>query len=508
MNNRDGHQDRWTHPRRRRTIRPGTRASAARTTVALATALALTVAACGGDDDSADATATPPSDTGPRSPDATTAATTTADETTAPTTTAPTTAERVAATTAPPDRDWEQQIEARCAEAGSQVMEIAVNDGTAEGIAAEAAATKAVFESDPFGSIALPSPLRETLSTLGADAVVHLADSIELANAGDVAAAQATLDQGFDRLSRIATAIAIAGARCGYADPVRVDNADLTVPMEMGSDQLGIGFGSIWVSEVLAGRVVRLDPDTGDVQAEVDVGDMPLKLQSADGSMWVRTAESYVAIDPATNAVAATLAKAEVGPDANRSWALDGAMWICDGRRLHRYDPATLTAVATIGIDVDCGQVYATEELVVAWSYNEDPGESGTSAAAFVDPTANAVIATVDLPVDVGVPVVLDEHVFLPGGSQAVVVDRNTWSVTAVPDLGRVTGGSQTAFDGTSIYVPTAWPDHAVLVVDGTTFAVTDTIEPLGVNSVIVDDAGNLWVAKGQPINAVQRFDR
>jgi hypothetical protein len=65
--------------------------------------------------------------------------------------------------------------------------------------------------------------------------------------------------------------------------------------------------------------------------------------------------------------------------------------WICDGQLLHRYDPTTLQRVATIELGIDCGQVYATTDLMVAWTYNQDAGESGTTAAVFVDPATNQV---------------------------------------------------------------------------------------------------------------------
>ena len=64
---------------------------------------------------------------------------------------------------------------------------------------------------------------------------------------------------------------------------------------------------------------------------------LPVKLQPADGRMVVRTADSYVAIDAATNTIVGTLLRADVGPNANRSWAVDGALWICV---LQRFDTA------------------------------------------------------------------------------------------------------------------------------------------------------------------------
>jgi DNA-binding beta-propeller fold protein YncE len=265
----------------------------------------------------------------------------------------------------------------------------------------------------------------------------------------------------------------------------------------------------MWVSQRNGTGVVRLDPGTGDVLATIDIGDSPVKLQPAGGRMWVRAGEAYVAIDPATNTVVATLAKSDVGPQANRSWAVDGAMWICDGQRLHRYDPTTVRPVAVVELGIDCGQVFATDDLVVAWTYNEDEGESGTSAAAFIDPATNQRIATVNLPVDVGVPVVLDGAVFFAGyaGSTAVVIDRATWSVAATPDLGRPTGGSLVATDGEQIFVPTyhAAGPRDVLVVDAAAFTVMDTIESLGNNSVAVLD-GALWTADAH-FDVVQRHD-
>jgi hypothetical protein len=463
----------------------------------VATVLVLT--ACGGGSEGDDVSA-----------DVTTS-TTASKETAAPTpSTEPPTSEATTTITEAAS-EWREQVAVACDGAGPLLAAITPNDGTAASIAAEAIATKAVFDAAPWASIVFPSDVQATADRIAAmseDALGHLDTSIGLAGAGDTEAAQRELDEGFDRLARSATAWAMAGARCGPADPERAQNADLTVPLAMHSWQLNSGFGSIWVSEFLADRVVRLDPDTGEVQATIDVGDAPFKLQPADGVMWVRTAGSYVAVDPVTNSVTRTLAKPDVGPAANRSWALDGAMWICDGSSLHRYDPTTVARDATIELPHDCGSVYATEDLAVAWNYNEDAGESGSSTATFVDPSSNTPLATVALPVDVSGPAVLDDSVFFAGygGSTAAVVDRSTWTVSATPDLGVAAGGTgQVAFDGASIYVVTA--DHQdVLQVDSTTFAVTDIIEPLGVNAVIVDD-GAVWVAREQPIDAVQRFD-
>ena len=117
------------------------------------------------------------------------------------------------------------------------------------------------------------------------------------------------------------------------------------------------------------------------------------------------------------------------------------------------------------------------------------------------------MLATVDLPVDVGVPVVLDDAVFFAGwgGSKGVVVDRARWTVSDTPDLGVVTKGSLLVTDGSSIFVPTDCCPKDVLVVDAATFEVTSTIEPLGNNALAVLD-GSLWTAD-LDFGLVQRFD-
>ena len=128
---------------------------------------------------------------------------------------------------------------------------------------------------------------------------------------------------------------------CGDAEPERAAAAAVNTPVPFGPWQIAAGFDSIWVSEMHGGRILRLDPESGAVTATVDVGEQPFKLQPADGRIWARLESRYVAIDPESNTIVAELAKADVGPDADRSWAVDGAMWICDGQRLHRYDPTT-----------------------------------------------------------------------------------------------------------------------------------------------------------------------
>ena len=477
--------------------------------VVACTVLGMAAAACGGDDDTSASSSQPA--TAPPATQSTSPATT-SPPTVEPVTTGsePTTstAEAEASSTTVVDDSWKEEAAAMCAAYGAEVpSEAAVADG-----AALFGFWRDLRDRLPwFDTLDLPDELRTAPSDVPAvarQADEYLARAEAAVAAGDDATVDLAVQQYLSLLEHSSALLTVAGAECG--DPTRAANASLNVPIP-NAGQVTAGLGSVWVSQgPHFTTVTRVDPDSGKVLATIDLGVAPFKIQPADGRMIVRTTDSYMAIDPTTNSIVGTLAKSDVGPAANRSWAVDGAMWICDGQRLHRYDPATFAPTGTvIELGIDCGQVYATGDLVVAWTYNEDDGESGTSAAAFVDPATNQLLATTALPVDVTVPIVLDDAVFLPanGGTQNVVVDRATWTVTATPDYGRHTRGSQMAHDGQSIYLIA--DDKDVLVIDADNYEVTDTIEPLTIVSrvnALTTTPSALWVATGDT-GILQRFD-
>jgi hypothetical protein len=491
------------------------------------TAVCITLASassgCGSDERDA---ATPPTEAADATTTDTRTAATTAPQTTSPTST---TITIVAATTPPTstiasvDETWRDAAVGMCERLTAAMF--AITGPTSPGDSARFVEDHGPAREELVASTAdldLPPELMEGATDV--PALVSTADqwmtrALEQLAADNVDGSEfsetafGSIDHFRLTLAEIATVFAVAGVPCGLADPARAADADLNVPIP-AAWQVSSGFDSIWVSDRANNQIHRIDTDTGEVAAVIDVGSTPFRLQPADGRMIVRTQDAYEFIDPATNTVVETLPKLDVGPEANRAWAVDGALWICDGSRLHRYDPATLKSITTIDLGFTCGNVHATDELVIPWSFNEQPGESGTSVAAFVDPKSNTVRATIDLPVDVGKPTVVNDVVYFPPteGSTSVVVDQATAAITSTPDLGRpFVHSNDSAFDGTSLYVMVDGRD--VAVVDPTNFEVVDTIEPMDFNpplgiqiNALALSPGALWVVNDEA-SILQRFD-
>jgi hypothetical protein len=465
------------------------------TIAATSAALVIAAAGCGGDDSTGDVAAT-------------SEVTTTDAPSTTTTVDATTSTTEATTTTTTVDDGWKDEAAAACA---AVAAEVGAQPGPEASMGEVVAFWRDVRERLPWlDELDLPDELRSPPTDIPAvmrEADDHLASAEAAAAAGDDDTAHLDRVRYTSLLEHSAALVTVAGAECG--NPARAANASLNVPVPSAL-QLAVGFDSVWVSQSRFTTVVRVDPDSGELLAMIDVGEAPFKAQAADGRMIVRGVDAYTAIDPTTDTVVATLPKSEVGPAANRSWAIDGAMWICDGPRVHRYDPATFEPTGTtIELDIDCGQVYATPELVIAWVYNDDAGESGIAAAAFIDPGTDEVLATTPLPVDVTVPIVLEDTVYFPGngGTQNVVVDRSTWAITATPDYGRQVGGSEMTYDGQFIYLIADRID--VLVVDTESFEVTDTIEPLTIIAqlnALAYTPGALWTVNGDA-GILQRFD-
>jgi streptogramin lyase len=162
-----------------------------------------------------------------------------------------------------------------------------------------------------------------------------------------------------------AKAIAVAFDSIWLADTdrdvvLRYDPRDLTAPpveilmddspsVESGPSFLAVGTGSasgIWVVNELGDTVVRIDPETNEVNPRVQVT-QPTAVAAGDAGVWVTShgTDTVTRIDPASGTTKQTLTLGEDGiPDGPTTIVLaPGGVWIASDldQVVVRVDPAT-----------------------------------------------------------------------------------------------------------------------------------------------------------------------
>ena len=134
---------------------------------------------------------------------------------------------------------------------------------------------------------------------------------------------------------------------------------------------MNIGFGSAWVSTdpVGNGVVQRYDLATGELVANVTVQELPVESLTAFGSIWVPNdhSGSVSRIDPETNEVVATIQVVEtpsggpvhVSAGADRVWAASPK-----GNLVSGIDPSTNEVVVEITVpEITCGTTISSDRL-------------------------------------------------------------------------------------------------------------------------------------------------
>lgn len=139
-----------------------------------------------------------------------------------------------------------------------------------------------------------------------------------------------------------------------------------------GASAVIAAFGAVWFSSSRHGMVVRVDPATDRVAAEIATDyelARPLPLLAAAGSIWCRleSGNELVRIDPATNRIVATApAPIFMGVDGNDRLAFDGReIWV-SGLRMEAVSTATNRAdrrlpLTGTALDFGFGHLWAND---------------------------------------------------------------------------------------------------------------------------------------------------
>jgi YVTN family beta-propeller protein len=251
----------------------------------------------------------------------------------------------------------------------------------------------------------------------------------------------------------------------------------VAVPEEGGLEAIAVGQDAVWLSLVGAGdndrgnpidSVLRVDPQTGETVARIQVQRGPMSLAYTPGSVWVvnfgLSARTVRQIDSKTNQLIDEPVTTGLAPYGMTVGG--GSVWVVnhDDGTLTRFDPGTKQVIANIQLPKEPHRVAYGEGAVWVGNWHDN-------SISRVDPQSNQVI---------GEPIPIGYH----AGNIAAGYG-NVWVTSD--------------YRGVSAF-PAPFPDHVVLIrIDPETNSVIDTI-PLGGHPVdveVTEDA--VWVSIQNP---------
>jgi virginiamycin B lyase len=253
-------------------------------------------------------------------------------------------------------------------------------------------------------------------------------------------------------------------------------------------------YGSVWTTDLVLNRVVRIDPSAAKVSGKARVGQRPYGLTAGGGSIWVasQSTDTLARVSPRTLKVAKRI---RVGYQAFAAAFGAGSAWVSiesDGS-VARVSPRRNRAVARIrGFDDPNGLVYAYGALWVS--------DLAGGRVVRVDPRTNRVTGRIRVP----------KADWITPGNGALWVSSETNRVYRLdPRTKKVTGSVAvganplaSAWVNGKLWVPNI-DSNTISVVDPASLTVSRTIPagtaPLGVLStangvfVSMSEDGAVW---------------
>lgn len=343
--------------------------------------------------------------------------------------------------------------------------------------------------------------------------VLALSAFLVLAVVAAGAAGAATIINRDTPPAEVATTTVDPGSSAVGAIPIDPDTTEVVATTDVGQLPQGVAATdtATWViTSTLTnddGHVTRIDPETNEVIATIDLGAQPGDIAATNNAVWITfNGEGTVTrIDPETNEIVATI---DVGRFPLGVAATDTATWVTnavdnDNGHVTRINPNTNQVVATIDVGRFPEAVAATD--TATWIANNDD-----RTVTRVDPDTNEVVATIDLgaqPVDIAAT---NDAVWITSNGETVTrIDPGSNRVVATIDTGGFQSG--VAATDTATWVGIDADQGSVVRIDPDTNQVVATVDvdvdryPLGVAAT--DTA--TWVATANFDNegAVNRID-
>lgn len=283
--------------------------------------------------------------------------------------------------------------------------------------------------------------------------------------------------------------------------------AELDIPDQ--PDWITTGFGSAWVARDEAAAVDRIDAETNEVAATIDVGAHPCNgIVATEDSIWVPSCEEQALyrIDPETDKVSSTIdvpiflsTSGQLGHELS---AGAGSIWMVtegesgDFDALARIDPESEKVVSTIPLGYLGTSVAATDEAV--WVTAPDDG-----VLVRVDPATDEVVAEVTGLAAPNFVAAGDEGVWVlsgttsdrtPGDGSVARVDPATNEVAETIQIDETPGqAADVAVGGGAVWVRTQYTLLAK-VDPGSSSIVARYTDRKGIGGVAVDKE-SVWLS-------------
>ncbi len=277
---------------------------------------------------------------------------------------------------------------------------------------------------------------------------------------------------------------------------------------------LSAGEGAVWASEDTGG-VARIDPATNAITATIPTApqqEFPPLVAAGNGGVWISnfTDNTVTRADPATGAVAATI---PVGHAPEGIAVAPGAVWVANHRgnptgSLSRINPATNAVVATVPAGAAqecCGPqgIAATDNAV--WT-----SVSNLHAVVRVDPATNSIVATIPDAPACGSLAAAADAVWVAAGCDVHTVTRIDPATNRVVATLTVAGGAQDiALGFGSVWVTTSYTLDRI---DPQTNKVVARLRlappplpgnPGEVGAIAIGD-GSLWIGRDRDVLRIQ----
>jgi YVTN family beta-propeller protein len=280
------------------------------------------------------------------------------------------------------------------------------------------------------------------------------------------------------RLAAVLTALASIPA-AGAGEPLKVH-------VGIRAEFAVAALGSVWTTNSIEQRLVRIDPATNRVSARIKLkGNFPLGVTYGAGSIWVanRNGGSVTRVNPKTNKAGKTI-RVGFGPYALAYGA--GSLWVSNesSGSVSRINPKKNRVVKTIktgggpnGLVVAFGSLWVADYRL-GRVLRIDPAKNKVTAKLLLD-HADWITPTADA-------------LWISSETNSVYrLDPQTLQITASVPVGQNPLAS--TMIGTELWVPNI-DSNSVSIVDTTTATVAGTI-PVGQAPIaVVQEGGDAWV--------------